>query len=74
MSNNVVIFQPLHAPAGQDALQPPQTLRGVAGRDCGGHFPEEGLRCITWNTTGLVGSVFLTGKPRTQTQTSQEVP
>ena len=42
----------------QDALQPPQILQGIAGRDTCGHFPDGGQRCIAWNTGGLVGSVF----------------
>ena len=42
----------------QDALQPPQILQDIAGRDTCGPFPDGGLRCITWNTRGLVGSVF----------------
>ena len=41
----------------RDALQPPQVLHGIAGRDTCGHFPDGGLRCVTWNTEGLVGSV-----------------
>ena len=43
----------------QDALQaPPQILQRTAGWDGCGPFLSEGLRCITWNTRGLVGSVF----------------
>ena len=48
----------------QDALRPPQVLQGIAGRDTCGHFPDGGLRCITWNTRGLVGSVFSSQKNR----------
>ena len=50
----------------QDALQPPQILRGIAGRDTCGHFPDGGLHCITWNTRGHVGSFF----PRRRTESS----
>ena len=39
-------------------------LLGLAGRDSCGHFPDGGLRCITWNTRGLVGSVFSKQKNR----------
>ena len=42
----------------QDALQPPRVLQDIAGLDACGHFPDGGLRCITCNTRGLVGSGF----------------
>ena len=43
----------------QDALQTqPQMLQRTTGCDGCGSFLSEGLRCITWNTRGLVGSVF----------------
>ena len=44
----------------QDALQAqPQILQRTKGWDVCGPFLFEGLRCITtWNTSGLVGSVF----------------
>ena len=48
----------------RDALQPPQVQQGTAGRDTCGHFPDGGLRCIAWNTRGLVGSVFSSQKNR----------
>ena len=48
----------------QDALQPPQVLQGIPGRDTCGHFPDGGLRCISWNTGGLVESVFSSQKNR----------
>ena len=48
----------------QNALQPPQVQHGTAGRDTRGHFPDGGLRCIKWNTRGLVGSVFSSQKNR----------
>ena len=49
----------------QDALQPPpQVLQGSAGWDGCGHFLDGGLRCITWNTRGVVGSVFSKQKNR----------
>ena len=44
--------------------QPPQVQHGTAGRDTCGHFFDGGLRCITWNTRGLVGSVFSSQKNR----------
>ena len=57
----------------QDALQPPQVLQGIAGWDACGHFLDGGLRCITWNTRGLVGSVFFQAEEQIiQTQISQE--
>ena len=43
----------------QDALQAqPQILQRTTGWDGCGPFLSEGMRCITWNTRGLVGSVF----------------
>ena len=35
-----------------------QTLQRTTGWDGCGPFLSEGLRCITWNTRGFVGSVF----------------
>ena len=48
----------------RDALQPPQVQHGTAGRYTCAHFTDEGLRCITWNAGGLVGSVFCSQKNR----------
>ena len=43
----------------QGALQAqPQISQYPTGWDGCGPFVSEGLRCITWNTRGLVGSVF----------------
>ena len=43
----------------QDALQAqPQALQRITGWDGCGPFLSKGIRCITWNTRGLVGSVF----------------
>ena len=44
----------------QNTLQPPhQVLQRIAGWDGCGHFLAGGLWCITWNTRGLIGSVFV---------------
>ena len=48
----------------RDALQPPQVQQDTAGRDTCGHFPDGGLRCVTWNTRGLVGSVLSSQRNR----------
>ena len=49
----------------QDALQaPPQILQRSTGWDGCGPFLSEGMRCVTWNTLGLVGSVFSKQKNR----------
>ena len=48
----------------RDALQPRQVQQGTAGWETCGHLPDGGLRCITWNTRGLVGSVFSSQKNR----------
>ena len=37
---------------------PPQILQRTTGWDGCGPFLSEGMRCVTWNTQGLVGSVF----------------
>ena len=47
----------IHSRWRQDALQTqPQTLQRTTRWDGCGPFLSEGLRCITWNTRGLVGS------------------
>ena len=49
----------------QDALQAqPQILQRTKGWDGCGPFLSEGMRCITWNTRGLVGFVFSKQKNR----------
>ena len=49
----------------QDALQaPPQILQRTTGWDGCGPFLSEGVRCVTWSTRGLVGSVFSKQKNR----------
>ena len=40
----------------RDALQPRELQRGCLDRNTGVHIPEGGLRCVTWNTRGLIGS------------------
>ena len=66
---------PSHVRWRRDALQPPQVQHGIGGRDTCGHFSDGGLRCITWNTRGLVGSVFSSQKKQgAQTQIFQEAP
>ena len=48
---------PPHPRWRRDALQPPQTQRGSLDRNTCVHIPDCGLRCVTWNTRGLIGSV-----------------
>ena len=49
----------------QNALQaPPQVLQRIAGWDGCGPFLTGGLQCNTWNTSGLMGSVFSKQKNR----------
>ena len=49
----------------QDALQaPPQILQRSTGWDGCGPFLSVGMRCVTWNTRGIVGSVFSKQKNR----------
>ena len=45
-------------------FQPPQVQQDSAGRDACGHFPDDGLQCVTWNTGGLVGSVLSSQRNR----------
>ena len=48
-----------HSRWSRDALQP-QVQQDTAGRDTCGHFPDGGLRCVTWNTGGSpLGRFFL---------------
>ena len=55
----VVLAAPKRSRWRQGALQTqPQILQRTTGWDGCGPFLSEGLRCITWNTRGLVGSVF----------------
>ena len=49
---------PPHPRWRRDALQPPQIQRGGLDRNTCVHIPEGGLRCVTWNTRGLIGSVI----------------
>ena len=41
----------------RDALQPPEVLRDRLNKNTYVHLPDGGLRCISWNTRGLVGSL-----------------
>ena len=41
----------------RDALQPLQTQRSSLDRNTCVHIPSGGLRSVTWNTGGLLGSV-----------------
>ena len=41
-----------------DALQPLQIQRGSLDRNTCVHIPDGDLRCVTWNTRGLLGSVI----------------
>ena len=64
-NNNEALFQLRHAPVGgRMLLNHLKYYQGIAGRDTCGHFPGGGLRCITWNSRGLVGSVFSSQKNR----------
>ena len=40
----------------RDALQPPQIQRGTLDRNTCVRIPDGGLRCVTWNIGGLIGS------------------
>ena len=53
-----------HLRSRRDALQPPQVQQDAAGRDTCGRFPDGGLRCVTWNTGSLVGSVLSSQRNR----------
>ena len=45
-----------HLPWRRDALQPLRVQRYWLSRNTCVHIPDDGLRCITWNTRGLIGS------------------
>ena len=54
----------------EDALQaPPQILQSTKGWDGCGPFLSGGLRCITWNTRGLIGFFFFRNR-RTENSNS----
>ena len=59
-NNNSVLFQLLHVPAGDRMLSKHNSrlFNVTTGWDGCGPFLSEGMRCINWNTSGLVGSVF----------------
>ena len=48
---------PPHSRWRRDALQPLQLQRDSLDRNTRVHIPDGGLRCVTWNTRGLIGSV-----------------
>ena len=48
---------PPHLRWRSDALQAPQIPQGGADWNTCVHIPFGGLRCVTWNTRGLIGSV-----------------
>ena len=48
---------PPHSRWRRDALQPPQIPRGSVDRNTCVHFPDGGLRYVTWNSRCLIGSV-----------------
>ena len=51
------LVAPPHSRWRRDALQPPQIQRVTLGRNTCVHVPGDGLRCVTWNTRGLIGTV-----------------
>ena len=50
------LLGPPHQRWRSDALQPPEILQHRQERDTCAHLPEGGLRCVSWNTRGLLGS------------------
>ena len=40
----------------RDALQPPQIQRGGLDKNTCVHIHDGGLRCVSWNIGGLIGS------------------
>ena len=48
------LLAPPHLRWRRDAHEPPEIQRGCLDRNTGVHIPEGGLRCVTWNTRGLV--------------------
>ena len=50
----------------RDALQPPGVQRDQLSRNTCVHIPDGGLRCVTWNTRGLIGSPASSQRSREQ--------
>ena len=48
----------------RDALQPPAVPWGQPARDTCVHVPTGGLRCVSWNTRGLLGSTASSERSR----------
>ena len=48
---------PPHPRWRRDALQPLQIQRVTLDSNTCVHIPDDGLRCVAWNTRGLIGSV-----------------
>ena len=53
--NTLILFL-RHLRWRRDALQPPALQRVQLDRNTCVHILDGGLRCVTWNTRGLVGS------------------
>ena len=51
------LLAPPHLRWRSDALQPPQVQQGGVDWNSCVHIPDGGLRCVTWNTRGPIGSV-----------------
>ena len=51
------LLAPLHLRWRSDALQQPQVQQGGVDWNTCVHIPDSGLRCVTWNARGLIGSV-----------------
>ena len=49
-------LNPPHLRWRRDALQPPEVQRDHLARNTCAHIRDGGLRCISWNTRGLLGS------------------
>ena len=48
------LLVPPHSRWRHDALQPPQMQRATLDRNACVHVPDDGFRCVTWNTRGLI--------------------
>ena len=57
---------PPHQRWRRDALQPPEVPRDQPTRDTCAHSPTGGLRCVSWNTRGLLGSTASSQRSRVQ--------
>ena len=58
----------------RDALQPPEVQRDQLNRNTCVHIPDDGLRCVTLNTRGFIGSLASPQLSGENTSCSRDLP